>query len=281
MVLQTQHLELEQRKVKPLFDGSPDAPLVLAVDDHSLNRDLLARQIRLLGLRTETAENGWVALTMWRERRFALVITDCHMPEMDGYALTRALRRIEAEEGLPRTPVIAWTANTLAEEEVNCRVAGMDELLVKPTNLAQLKKVLASLLSIAETGSSQATPAPRNAEVDGQLTEPIDYAELAKVVADSAEQVRVLRDFQSHLCADRARLPAMLAQGDQDNVERTAHRMKGSCRIVGAKALAEACAAIEQAARRGNMDSARAAIAGLDEAIKRFETHFAESRDAK
>ena len=281
MVLQTQHLELEQRKVKPLFDGSPDAPLVLAVDDHSLNRDLLARQIRLLGLRTETAENGWVALTMWRERRFALVITDCHMPEMDGYALTRALRRIEAEEGLPRTPVIAWTANTLAEEEVNCRVAGMDELLVKPTNLAQLKKVLASLLSIAETGSSQATPAPRNAEEEGQLTEPIDYAELAKVVADNAEQVRVLRNFQSHLCADRARLPAMLEQGDQDNVERTAHRMKGSCRMVGARALAEACAAIEQAARRGNMDSARVAIAGLDEAIKRFETHFAESRDAK
>ena len=137
------------------------------------------------------------------------------------------------------------------------------------------------MLSIAETGSSQATPAPRNAEEEGQLTEPIDYAELAKVVADNAEQVRVLRNFQSHLCADRARLPAMLEQGDQDNVERTAHRMKGSCRMVGARALAEACAAIEQAARRGNMDSARVAIAGLDEAIKRFETHFAESRDAK
>lgn len=278
--LQTQHLELEQRKVTPLFDGSPDAPLVLAVDDHSLNRDLLARQIRLLGLRTETAENGWVALTKWREGRFALVITDCHMPEMDGYALTRAMRRIEAEERLPRTQVVAWTANTLAEEEVNCRVAGMDELLVKPTNLLQLKKVLSKLLCIAEPGGSQTAPSPRDAE-DRRSAGPIDYAELGKVVADSAEQVRVLRDFQSHLCADRARLTAMLDQDDQANVERTAHRMKGSCRMVGAKALAEACAAIEQAARRGNMDGARAAIAGLDEAVKRIETHLAEAGDAE
>ncbi|MBW8077470.1 MAG: PAS domain S-box protein, partial [Gallionella sp.] len=84
--------DVAPRKIEPLFEPGADAPLVLAVDDHPTNRDLLARQIRLLGLRAETAENGKVALSLWREGRFALVITDCHMPEMDGYAFAREIR---------------------------------------------------------------------------------------------------------------------------------------------------------------------------------------------
>jgi len=270
---------VEQKKVKPLFDGSEDAPLVLAVDDHPINRDLLARQIKLLGLRAETAEDGQAALSMWRDGRFALVITDCHMPEMDGYALSWAIRKIEAEERLSRTPIIAWTANAHIEEETLCQNSGMDDLLVKPADLTQLKKMLAKWLSISETDSSQTTSSLYD-EDGGQATEPIDYAELSKVVPDRAEQIQVLHDFQSHIRADRTKLLEMLEQGDQVNVERTAHRMKGSSLMVGAKDLASACIAIEQAAREGNMDGTRVGMTSLDEAFKRFETHFAELTDS-
>jgi len=110
------HLEVRQRDIKPLLASSEDAPLVLAVDDNPINQKLLAHQIRLLGLHAETAENGQVALSMWRDGRFAMVITDCHMPEMDGYELAREIRKIEAAESRRRIPVIAWTANALAEE---------------------------------------------------------------------------------------------------------------------------------------------------------------------
>ena len=271
--------EVEQKKVKPLLDGSADAPLVLAVDDHPINRDMLARQIRLLGLRAETAENGQVALSLWRTGRFALVITDCHMPEMDGYALTRAIRQIEAGDRLPHTPIIAWTANALAEENELCQAAGMDELLVKPTNLAQLKKILATWLHIAETDSSR--PAPPLHDTDGgQNACPIDYTEPNNVVPDRIEQIQVLRDFQAHIRADRTKLFEMLEQDDRRSVENTAHRMKGSSRMVGAADMASACAAIEQAARDGNMVGARAAITELDEAIKRLQAHCAELKDS-
>lgn len=269
------HPEVEQRAVKPLLDNSVDAPLVLAVDDHPINRDLLARQIKLLGLRAETAENGQAALSMWRDGRFALVITDCHMPDMDGYALSRAIRKIEVEEARPHTPIIAWTANALAEEAGQCHAAGMDELLVKPANLTQLKKTLAKWLSIAETDSSQTRPSLHDAD-GGQVAGPIDYAVLNKIVQDSAEQLQVLHDFQSHIRADRAKLLEMLEQGDQVNMERTAHRMKGSSRMVGSKYLANACAAIEQAARDGDMAGARAAKMALDEAIRQFEIYLIE-----
>jgi PAS domain S-box-containing protein len=265
------HLEVQQREVKPLFIDSADAPLVLAVDDHPINRDLLARQIRLLGLRAETAENGQAALRMWKEGRFALVITDCHMPEMDGYEFSREVRKIEAEESRPRTPIIAWTANALAEEEGRCQAAGMDELLVKPANLAQLKKTLAKWLSITETEGESSAPSLRN---NGG---PIDYAVLNMVVADRAAQPQVLQNFLSHIRADHLKLSEMFEQGEQVNVEDTAHRMKGASRMVGATYLAKACEAIEHAARNGDMTKAGNAKAALDEALDQLETFLASA----
>ncbi|MDD5299552.1 MAG: ATP-binding protein [Gallionella sp.] len=160
------HLEVRQRGIKPLLASREDgAPLVLAVDDNPINQKLLAHQIRLLGLRAETAENGQVALSMWRDGRFAMVITDCHMPEMDGYELAREIRKIEAAESRRRIPVIAWTANALAEEVGLCHAAGMDELLVKPADLMQLRKMLAKWLSITETNEESAATVQRNDDV--------------------------------------------------------------------------------------------------------------------
>jgi CheY-like chemotaxis protein len=264
------HPDVKQREVKPLFAISAEAPLVLAVDDHPTNRDLLARQIRLLGLRAETAENGQVALSMWREGRFALIITDCHMPKMDGYELAQEIRKIENAEELGHIPIIAWTANALAEEEGHCHAAGMDELLVKPAVLAQLKQTLARCLSIIETRSAQANELQH--ERPNKEICPIDYALLDMVVADSADQFWLLKDFFTHIRADYSKLVQMLEQSDCAIVERTSHRMNGSCKMVGAKNMSKACAAIELAARAGDMVSARSSKSSLDEAIAQLET---------
>ena len=265
--------DVAPRKIEPLFDPGADAPLVLAVDDHPTNRDLLARQIRLLGLRAETAENGKVALSLWREGRFALVITDCHMPEMDGYAFAREIRRIEAGDNLPHTPLIAWTANALPQEEALCRDAGMDALLVKPANLTQLKTMLAAWLPHVVADRSQTAPATPHARQDASC--PIDYAELGQVVSDRAEQIQVLRDFQAHIRADRLKLRELLEQGDHASAERSAHRMKGSSGMVGATELAHACAALEQAAHADDIAAARAAMVVLEAAFGRLETYLA------
>ncbi len=269
------HPEVMQKKVEPLFDGSENAPLVLAVDDHPINRDLLSRQLRLLGLRVVTAENGGEALLKWREGHFKLVITDCHMPEMDGYAFTRAVRKIEADERLSHIPIIAWTANALPEEVEQCRACGMDDLLVKPVSLAQLKQLLAKWLPIAGTGSNEPIPSKHDAD-SGHVAGPIDFAVLEQIEPDSAAQIRVLHDFQLHIRTDQTRLLKLLESGDQANVKSMAHRMKGSSRMVGAKGLAEVCAAVEQAAQDGDMAGAKAATLGLDEAIQQFERFLTE-----
>ena len=96
-----------------------------------------------LGFDAELAKDGQEALEKWRRGSFAALITDCHMPEMDGYALARKIREIEKLRGETKTlPIIACTASALAEEIADCMAAGMNEVLVKPLNVATLKNQL-------------------------------------------------------------------------------------------------------------------------------------------
>lgn len=260
--------EVRHRDVKPLLHDDANSPLVLAVDDHQINRDLLARQIRLLGLKADTAENGRAALSKWHDGHYAMVITDCHMPEMDGYELAREIRRIEAMEPLrAHTPVIAWTANALTEEVERCQSAGMDELLVKPATLPQLKQTLRKWLNLAE--AEERLPAEDSAELP-----PIDLKILSQVIPDKSEHERLLTEFWTHTAPATVQLLALLEKGDRGNIEKVAHRMSGSCRMVGASKLADTCAAIESAAKKGDLTRAQALGPILQTAHKALETYL-------
>ena len=123
-----------------------DSLQVLAVDDNPVNRMLLERQLALLGMRVETAEDGQEAFEKWRDGNFDMIVSDIHMPGMDGYGLARAVRLREAEHSLPRIPMLAWSASVLTDTYDNCILAGMDDLLLKPATLAQLKVAIAKWL---------------------------------------------------------------------------------------------------------------------------------------
>jgi len=277
--LHNQYPEVARRTVQPLFDYGNQAPIILAVDDHPINRNLLARQLKLLGLRSKTAENGQFALDMWRDGAFNMVITDCHMPEMDGYALTQAIRKIEAEEARPHTPIVAWTANALAEENERCKLAGMDDLLVKPANLMQLKEAIIKWLHIAENTDNQgeaslvAGTSPNNS--------PIDFAILKEVVPDTSEQTQVLAEFLTYIRGDNPKLIEALEQGEQANAERMAHRLKGSSRMVGATQLTKIYTFIELAAKGKELPNLPTMIVALNEAMQQFETCLLETKTPK
>ncbi|MFB9886772.1 CHASE domain-containing protein [Balneatrix alpica] len=143
---------------------------VVAVDDNPTNRLLLQRQLAHLGIQVELAENGEQALALClattAEKGFAsrhaggggeqvavdVLITDCHMPVMDGYALTQALRQHYLDQTWPL--IIGWTANAMPEEQERCRQAGMDALLTKPVNLEQLTYLLQTWGVSGDTGSA-------------------------------------------------------------------------------------------------------------------------------
>ena len=125
--------------------------LILVVDDHPINCMVLLRQVNALGYAAETADNGVSALQKLLTGRFALLITDCNMPEMDGYDLVRNLRDHESRAGLGRTPVIACTANAMSGEAEACFEAGMDDYIAKPVALKDLVKKLDRWLPLDRT----------------------------------------------------------------------------------------------------------------------------------
>ncbi|HRQ06221.1 MAG TPA: response regulator, partial [Nitrosomonas halophila] len=100
------------------------------------------RQLALLGVEAEVAENGQKALERWQQGDFALLLTDVHMPLMDGYVLSAAIRAEEVRTGRGHLPIIALTANVLQGEIDHCKAAGMDDYLAKPVQLAVLQKTL-------------------------------------------------------------------------------------------------------------------------------------------
>ena len=133
----------KMRRVAPdIARAQAEGTLALLADDHPTNRSLIVRQINMLGYAAESAENGIAALEKFQSGRFGIVITDCNMPEMNGYELTRRIRELEAASGKKRIPIIACTANALGGEAEICFAAGMDDFLVKPLSLEALRAAL-------------------------------------------------------------------------------------------------------------------------------------------
>jgi signal transduction histidine kinase/CheY-like chemotaxis protein len=123
----------------------PATPLngrVLVVDDNSVNRKILARQLELAGASTDSAAGGEEALELWRKGGYDLVLADLQMPTMDGFELARRIRQSEAAERRARTPILAVTASALEEQEQKSRAAGMDGFITKPIGIEQLKATL-------------------------------------------------------------------------------------------------------------------------------------------
>jgi len=115
---------------------------VLVVDDNSVNRRILARQVELAGASTDTAAGGEEALELIRRGHYDLVLADLQMPGMDGFDLTRRIRAREQEGHLQRVPILAITASALEDQEARIRDVGMDGLVTKPVGIEQLRATL-------------------------------------------------------------------------------------------------------------------------------------------
>jgi len=131
-------LAAEARPAPSLEDARAEGTLVLIVDDHPINRLVLLRQLNALGYAAESAADGVEALERWSAGGFSLVITDCQMPEMDGYEFARGIRTAETRNSRPRVPIIGWSANALGDEPHKAAEAGMDDFMAKPVAMSDL-----------------------------------------------------------------------------------------------------------------------------------------------
>ena len=128
--------QLERRGTKKL----------LVVEDNEINQIVIQKQLELLGYSAEVAQNGSEALILIQKQNYDVVLTDCHMPVMDGFEMSRKIREFEASEGLKRVPIIAITANALKGDADKCFAAGMDDYIAKPIEVKKLDAKLNGFL---------------------------------------------------------------------------------------------------------------------------------------
>jgi len=148
-------LDLEAPMAAPSAASADEHPLpaacVLVVEDHPTNLQLLEQRLCALGLRVHACTDGQSALEAWQAQPFELVITDCHMPGMDGFALARAIRA-DACPARAQVPIIALTASVMESTREACRAAGIDHFLAKPVEPHVLRALLAVLLAPDSVG---------------------------------------------------------------------------------------------------------------------------------
>jgi CheY-like chemotaxis protein/HPt (histidine-containing phosphotransfer) domain-containing protein len=238
--------------------------LILVAEDNETNQQVIQRQLAMLGFAADLASDGREALMRWESGLYALVLTDLHMPLMDGYDLARAIRL--GESGRARTPIVALTANALRGEADRCRAAGMDDYLSKPAPLRQLQAVLEKWLPAAGDTRPEEHKMAAAAAVSSA---PIEAGVLAGLIGDDEEAIgRILGVFGSSLPVSAAELRAACAARDTKRVLAAAHRLKSSARSTGALRLGGCCAELERAARADDPGQ-------FDGLLERFESELA------
>jgi CheY-like chemotaxis protein/HPt (histidine-containing phosphotransfer) domain-containing protein len=231
---------------------------VLVVDDHPINRDVLVRQLRALGVASDAAADGLAGLQAWQRGAYDIVFADIHMPQMDGFEMTAEIRRLEAADHRSRTPIVAVTANALAGEDERCRTAGMDGYLSKPVSLARLRATLQRWLR----GEPAARPA-----IDRSVLDPW-------IGDDEAARRDLLAKFSTTAVESRRDIEAAMTAGDLPALAAAAHRLKGSALAVGARALGEAASTLERTAKAGDRAACQDSLGPLAVEVQRAQAEI-------
>ncbi|ULN63409.1 transporter substrate-binding domain-containing protein [Vibrio gigantis] len=132
--------------------------LILVAEDHPINQQVIAKQLENIGVHADIVDNGVLALNALKDKRYGLLLTDCHMPEMDGYTLASSIRQIEQRkvelnQETQRLPIVALTANAVQGEDANCYAHGMDDFLVKPVSIKQMRLTIEKWLPAIDDSS--------------------------------------------------------------------------------------------------------------------------------
>jgi CheY-like chemotaxis protein/HPt (histidine-containing phosphotransfer) domain-containing protein len=239
------------------------------VDDHPVNREVLVRQLDLIGVTADTSEDGIAALAALNERSYDAILADIHMPRMDGYELAQQLRDGERLRKTARIPIVAVTANAMRGEEERCLAAGMDAYLPKPVSLDRLRAILERWLPIAGSGGSGSHAAR------GPAGHAIDREILAAWLGDDTESIdALLVKFRDSAAEAERAIDAAYRAGDFAELAAAAHRLKGAAQAVGAHGVGQLAAELERAGRAGDRPACRNSLGPLTAELRRVRNEI-------
>ncbi|MBI5522020.1 MAG: PAS domain S-box protein [Desulfarculus sp.] len=263
--------------------GRPGSgPRVLLAEDYPTNQLLALRHLERIGCRVVVAEDGRQAVEAFGGRDFDLVLMDVQMPEMDGYAATRAIRSLEARRAGAgqdggRVPIIALTAHATTEHRAQCFAAGMDDYLAKPFRRGDLLAMVEKWAGAAQ-GAASAAGQDGLEQPEGQEEAPLDLAQaLAEFDHDAAFLTEVLDGFQKQTAGRLAGMHKALAEGDGPALAALAHAVKGGAANLTAGVAAALAARLEEQARAGDLQGAGQTLTILERELERVRDHAREN----
>lgn len=221
---------------------------VLLVDDNPVNRELIQQQLETLGYSVDTAEDGMVALRLWREGRYEIVLTDINMPNMNGYELTEKLRA----RGV-RVPILAVTATALASEKGRCKQAGINDLLLKPISLERLGEALSQHL--AHGGQPSAAT--------------------VKVAWAGKYPEKVCRVFVESGTRDLDAIRDAADAHDKETLLARIHSLKGALLMLGEQEVAAQCTMLEKLIDAQGIHAAMPGIEKLESVMRELLQRYA------
>ena len=272
-------IEKPRAAVSPLL--APGRRVLLA-EDNPVNQEVARLMLQQFALEVVVANNGIEALERLRESDFDLVLMDCHMPEMDGFCATSAIRQ-EERPGSDRIPVIALTANVEKGIREQCQQAGMDDYMSKPFTREQLRCVIARWIGepsgeladagVGDSGGTTGEPVLQQQALDElrklqSAGQPDVVERLLEVYLDSADQL--VEEMQ-----------AGTKSGDAAQLQRAAHTLKSSSANIGALHLARCCRDLEGSARDGCGTHFAAQTAAIVRALREVRRAIEEAQDER
>jgi len=256
--------------------------LILVAEDNQTNQFVIKSQMRRLGYAAEFVSDGraaWEVLSR-DENRYGLVITDCHMPFVDGYQLTGLIREREQTTGR-RLPVVALTANALQGASEICTAAGMDGYMFKPTNLptldAMIQKWLPQAAALRQVPGRAKAPdqlatvsvAEANAKNLGSAEPPIDMTVMARLLGndDPAALQEMIELYWTSEADTPGKLRELVDARDGANLALAAHAAKGAASSAGAVIVAALCKDLENCAAHQDWSAADGLAVKIDHAF--------------
>jgi CheY-like chemotaxis protein len=256
-----------EAKEESLFDAhlAERIPLrLLLAEDNTTNQKLALHILARMGYRADVAANGLEVLQALERQKYDVVLMDMQMPEMDGLAATRFIRKEWPGELGPR--IIALTANASSEDRETCLAAGMDDYISKPIRVEELVRALSKCVPRKMPQAREEMPqtiAMQNDKMH-QLPAVLDPAGLERLRKTVGGDVAVLTELIDSFLDDAPQLLTTLRQasekGDAAGLRLAAHSLKSNAADFGAMRFSNLCKELEQLGKAGTLDGAIALV---------------------
>jgi CheY-like chemotaxis protein len=239
---------------------------ILLAEDNRVNQAVAVRMVEKMGHSPVVANNGREALLLLAAKSFDLVLMDVQMPEMDGLKATAMIREKERQTQV-HIPIIAMTAHAMKEDRERCLEAGMDGYISKPINGRKLEELIASVFHGLNDkfGASLATQ-KQDVASDSAITWDIGQT-LERLGGDEELFHEVVEIFLEESPKQMSSLRHAIADGNAEDIERTAHSLKGDLGYLGISEVSQKASELEEMGREHNLQHTAEAFATFESGI--------------